>query len=81
MKISKKDISFGFFIPTASKPFSVAVHPVHPWLLLGEENRVIYLWDYSQKSVLKVYSAIDFDQNSFAGPLKDVKFIDRHVLR
>mmetsp|Transcript_11921 Transcript_11921/g.17418 ORF Transcript_11921/g.17418 Transcript_11921/m.17418 type:complete len:742 (+) Transcript_11921:241-2466(+) len=75
MKIGKSDVSFGFVVPSSGKILSVDVHPVHSWILLAEEPRSVNIWDYQSKSVLQTFTQ-HVDDNP-----KEVRFLDRHVLR
>ena len=81
MKICKPHISIPFCMPASTRIIDSELHPVHPWVLILEEDRSIYLWDYSLKSILLSFSSKDLDEKDPGGSLKAVKFLDPHVLR
>lgn len=81
MKISKIDINLGFFMPASYKIIDSECHPVNPWVAVLEDDRNAYLWDYSLKSVLLSLSPKDLDEKDAGGILKNVRFLDPHILR
>lgn len=81
MRIGKTEINLGFYMPADSKILSTEIHPVHTWMAILEEDRSVYLWDYSLKSVLRAMHSKDLDEKEYGGGLKGLKFLDPHVLR
>ena len=68
-------------MPAASKVVDNEIHPVHTWVAVLEQDRSVYLWDYSLKSVLRAISSKDLDEKEPGGLLRGIKFLDPHILR
>lgn len=81
MSIGTYKYSYGFKIPSSSRILAIDLHPVKDWILLAEESYTVLLWNYSQKTVLKVYGKNILHSPDPAGVIRDVKFWDSHVLR
>ena len=74
------NFSIPLSLPTNSKFQDIELHPVKPWLITIEEDRSVYLWDYSLKSILLSLCLRDQEEKE-GGNIKSCKFLDPHILR
>ena len=81
MKIGKSELNLGYFMPSGFKILDSEIHPVNSWIAVLEEDRSVYLWDYSLKCVLRALSSKELDEKEPGGLLRQIKFLDPHVLR
>jgi hypothetical protein len=79
MKLGKIDLTLTGAIDCLTNISSVDVHPVRDWLLIGEQAGVVHVWNYGTKTLLKSIDLAELD--SLTSTLRQVKFMDWHVLR